>query len=1008
MVDINIRTIDGSQNQPLDEESGLYPGQTGAELTHIFPRAFEDGFNEPRGGGITLPPTLPNARNVSNAIAPQGNTIGNPLNASDWLWQWGQFLDHDLGLSEGTAITEMTPENEIFPIPLNPGSPENPEARDILYSERFPVILVGRIPAEADTGTEPGNPREVANEITSFIDGSNGYGSTNARAAAKRTDLGNSFFGVGRFGEVVEIDGRRFLQFFEDREVESIENEGGEEGQENEPIRVPLPPEGESPFDGKLLVANDSYGTDGVAFNGNGDPNNISGEILAPYNRNLSPNANPGARIPDNEDFISGDVRINEQTGLIAVHTLFIREHNFIADKVAFHLDAQDDPALNQAYAEYRDVYVPSLNLGFEPSEAQIRGEFIYEAARAVIAAKSQVITYQEFLPLLVGNESAEDLQTINPEILDPNIAVEFSGAAFRLGHTLISDQIVTIDSNGKSDISLQEAFFRPDLVSENGVDNVLLGLNYQESNDADHRIIDGVRNNLFGEPGNGGQDLVAINLQRGRELGIPSYVTVYNALNPDNPITTFEDLNPIFGAEVAALFVQAYANVEDIDLWIGGLAELPAEEGVLLGPTFSAIIGDQFARLRDYDSFFYTDRLENPDSFLSVVTNAIDLDLKNTGLSDIIRNHVANPELVPENAFVVPFQTEIDGTQESDAGLTGTEQADLINGQTGNDVIEAGDGDDIVFGDIGNDTLRGQAGADTLLGGVGNDVLSAQDSGDVLNGGEGNDAYNLTLAQITGGVEIVEESGTDSLNIVTEGGGESVNVFLNTPRPSTDGVGIKKSGTDLLIDINQDGILNPETDLTITNYFNEEGAAGSGTVEQVGNLTSEEIIQYTQSDSVANGSTVYRFFIPEEGVHFYTPDEGERDTIIDTLPRYEFEGASYVGAPQNEDLLTGAKPIYRFFNNNTGVHLYTIAEAERDAVLELPNYTYEGITYYGYETQQEGTQPLYRFYNPVVDAHFYTPNAAERDNVLATLPDYTLEGVDETGTAYYIQPLEI
>ena len=87
---------------------------------------------------------------------------------------------------------------------------------------------------------------------------------------------------------------------------------------------------------------------------------------------------------------------------------------------------------------------------------------------------------------------------------------------------------------------------------------------------------------------------------------------------------------------------------------------------------------------------------------------------------------------------------------------------------------------------------------------------------------------------------------------------------------------------------------------------------------------------------------------------------------------------------------------------------MYTIAEAERDAVLELPNYTYEGITYYGYETQQEGTQPLYRFYNPVVDAHFYTPNAAERDNVLATLPDYTLEGVDETGTAYYIQPLEI
>ena len=975
MVDINIRSIDGSENQPFDEERGIYPGQTGAELIHIFPRAFEDGFNEPRGGGLTLPSTLPNPRDVSNIIAPQGNVTGNPLNASDWLWQWGQFLDHDLGLSEGTAITEETPTNEIFSIPLNEG--------DLIYGTNFTEIRLGRIPAEAGTGTGPDNPREVGNEITSFIDGSNGYGSDNFRAAAKRSDLGNSFFGT----------------------TEIVNEETGEV------LRVPISdlvplPEGESPYDGKLLVANDSYGTNGVSFEGGSDPNNTSGEILAPYNRNGSPNANPGDRIPENQDFISGDIRINEQVGLIAVHTLFIREHNFVADKVAFHLDAQDNPALNQAYAEYRDVYVPSLNLGFEPTEAQIRGEFIYEAARAVIGAKSQVITYQEFLPILIGNEGAEDLQAIDPEILDPSIAVEFSGAAFRLGHTLISDQIATVDSNGMSSISLRDAFFRPDVVSQNGVDNVLLGLSYQESNNADHRIIDGVRNNLFGPPGNGGQDLVAINLQRGRELGLPSYVTVYNALNPDNPIESFEDLNPIFGEEVAALFVEAYENVEDIDLWLAGLAELPAEEGILLGPTFSAILGDQFARLRDYDSFFYTDQLENPDSFLSVVTNAIGLDLKNTGLGDVIANHVANPELVPENAFIVPFENEIDGTQESDTSLVGTELADLINGKTGNDVIEAGDGDDIVFGDIGNDTLRGQDGADSLVGGAGNDVLAAQGSGDVLNGGVGNDAYNFTLDQVTGGVQIVEEDGSDSINIVTEGGGESVNVSLTTPGPNR--FGIKKSGTDLLIDINQDGILNPDTDLTITNYFNEEGGAGSGTVEQIGNLTSEDIIEYTQSNPVANGSTVYRFFIPEEGVHFYTPDPGERDSIIANLPRYEFEGASYIGAPQNEDLLTGAKPIYRFFNNNTGVHLYTIAEAERDAVLELANYTYEGITYYGYETQQEGTQPLYRFYNPVIDAHFYTPNALERDSILENLPDYTLEGVDETGTAYYVQPLEI
>ena len=979
MVDINIRTIDGTENQPFDEERGIYPGEAGAPLIHVFSRAFEDGFNEPRGGGITLPSTLPNARDVSNIIAPQGNVTGNPLNASDWLWQWGQFLDHDLSISEGSNIL-VIPENEVQNANISIALNEN----DILFGPPpFNTIPLGRIPAEPGTGTGPNNPREVENEITAFIDGSNGYGSDVFRASAKRSDLGNSFFGVAR----------------------TLNEETGEI--EFTPIseNVPLPPEGESPFDGKLLVANDSYGTNGVTFANGSDPNNTSGEILAPYNRANSPNADPGDRVPNQQEFISGDVRINEQLGLIAVHTLFIREHNFIADKVAFHLDAGDDPALNQAYQEYRDVYVPSLNLGFEPTEAQIRGEFIYEAARTVIAAKSQVITYEEFLPLLIGNEGAEDLQVIDPEILDPTIAVEFSGAAYRLGHTLLSDNIRTVDTSGTDSISLRDAFFTPDVVSQNGADNILLGLSYQESNDADHRIVDGVRNNLFGPPGNGGQDLVAINVQRGRDLGLASYTTVYNSLNPDNPIDSFDDLNAIFGADVAALFVQAYENVGDIDLWLGGLAELPAREGVLLGPTFSAIVGDQFARLRDYDSFFYTDQLANQESFLNVVSNAIDSDTGNIRLSDIISNHVANPELVPENAFVVPFDNEISGTLESDSGnrvITGSEQADLIEALTGNDEVQAGEGDDIVFGEVGNDLLFGQAGADTLIGGQGDDTLVASGSGDMLNGGTNDDLYRLNLNSIDGSVEVFEESGNDVLDIFNESG--AVNISLSNPGPGR--AGIKKSARDLLVDINQDGILNPEDDLTIDNYFSETGAAGSGAIEQLGNLTSEEIIDYTLSEDITNGATVYRFFIPQQGVHFYTPSEVERDSIIENLPNYEFESASYVGVPEDEDLLTGAKPVYRFFNQDTGVHLYTVAEAERDAVLELPNYTYEGITYYGYETQQEGTVPLYRFYNTVADAHFYTPSQAERDSILENLPEYVLEGVDETGTAYYIQPL--
>ncbi len=776
MANIEIRTIDGSGNQPEDH------GRANDELIRLFDPTYEDGINEPRGGGIDQPLTLPNTRDISNIISPQGDITGNPLNASDWLWQWGQFLDHDLGLSEAS------PDGEVFNIPLQPG--------DILYGENFTSIPFTRVPAVEGTG-EGEVPRIPENELTSFIDGSNGYGSTIDVAAAKRSDLGNSFFGIAA-----------------------------------EEFDVPLPPEGQSPYNGKLIIANNNYGTNGELHDPpGGDPNNLSGEIIAPYNRHGSPNADP-IGIPDETEFISGDVRSNEQPGLTSIHTLLLREHNLIADKVAFHLDAGDDEALNQAYIQFRDEYVPSLGLDFEPTEQQIRGEFIYEASRAIIGAKSQVITYKEFLPLLIGNEGAEDLEVLDPERLDPRLSVEFSGAAFRLGHTLISDQLRTIDNDGLEEITLSDAFFNPSLISEGGVDKFLIGLNYQESNDIDNRVIDSVRNALFGPPGSGGQDLVAINLQRGRDLGIPSYVEVYESLFPDaTPIETFDDLIPLFGEEVTALFAEAYDNVDQIDLWLGGIAEIAGDHGGLLGPTFSAIIEDQFARLRDYDRFFYTDQLADPESFLSIVANAVDIDVENIRLADIIRNHVGNPELVPDDAFTIPFDNEIFGT-EADEQLTGTIQNDLINGQAGNDNILGNVGDDILFGGAGNDTVSGQAGNDTLFGGQGTDIL---------DGGIGDDVYEVGVAT-GGGTVIRDASGSDGLYLDAE---------ITFAAPSEGIIGLERQEADLIIDLDGNGILEPNNDLVITDFFSPaEIIPGSGFIETVGNLSGSDIVEaYSNSN---------------------------------------------------------------------------------------------------------------------------------------------------------------
>ena len=83
-----------------------------------------------------------------------------------------------------------------------------------------------------------------------------------------------------------------------------------------------------------------------------------------------------------------------------------------------------------------------------------------------------QVINYKEFLPVLLGENALSDYQGYNPEV-DGSISNEFSTAAYRLGYSLLSPTILRLNRNGKetSDghISLREAFFAPQLLTEQG-----------------------------------------------------------------------------------------------------------------------------------------------------------------------------------------------------------------------------------------------------------------------------------------------------------------------------------------------------------------------------------------------------------------------------------------------------------------------------------------------------------------------------------------------------------
>lgn len=100
------------------------------------------------------------------------------------------------------------------------------------------------------------------------------------------------------------------------------------------------------------------------------------------------------------------------------------------------------------------------------------------------------------------------------------------------------------------------------------------------------------------------GLDLAAINIQRGRDHGIPPYVAWRKPCGL-SPVNNWEDLDRVMSADTAGRLRATYNSVEDIDLYSAGLAEKPVRGG-LVGPTFACIIAQQFSNLRKGDRFWY------------------------------------------------------------------------------------------------------------------------------------------------------------------------------------------------------------------------------------------------------------------------------------------------------------------------------------------------------------------------------------------------------------------
>jgi peroxidase len=335
-----------------------------------------------------------------------------------------------------------------------------------------------------------------------------------------------------------------------------------------------------------------------------------------------------GNLLPQNASgmFSAGDIRANENVELTALQTLFVREHNYWAEKIA-------------------------------ASDSTLADEQIFQQARAFVIAEIQSITYNEWLPALLGR-GAMERYTGYDAATNPSVSNEFSTAAFRLGHSLLQDDVEFIGNDGRpvrDAVELADAFFNPALLSESGIDSLLKYAASAQAAEIDTQIVDGVRNFLITGHGGMALDLAALNIQRGRDHGLADYNATRVAYGLA-PVDSFDDITS--NVQLQQALEAVYADVDSIDLWVGGLAEDHAP-GSSVGELVQTIVADQFERLRDGDRFWYENVYSGRELHQLRNTHLADILQRNTTISNFQQDVFYMRSAVSGSVFKT-FQPEL------------------------------------------------------------------------------------------------------------------------------------------------------------------------------------------------------------------------------------------------------------------------------------------------------------------------------------------------------------
>jgi Ca2+-binding RTX toxin-like protein len=504
--------------------------------------------------------------------------------------------------------------------------------------------------------------------------------------------------------------------------------------------------------------------------------------------------------------FITGDGRGNENIALTMVHTVFHSEHNRLVADVHRLVNLLPTTEI----ADWTAV---------NPASGWDYGERLFQAARFVTEMEYQHLVFEEFarkvqpmINLFAGYHTE----------INAAISAEYAHAVYRFGHSMLTETVARTNADGShNDIPLLDAFLNPLAFNDGGAAGpldasqaagaIVRGMAWQVGNEIDEFVTEALRNRLLGLP----LDLATINLARGRSEGIPPLNEVRRQLFAATsnaalvPYESWSDLafglrhpesvvnfiaaygtHPTITGDLAARRAAAEAivagsptapedatdfmlgtggwadplrpstGVEEVDLWVGGLAEKQAPFGGLLGSTFNQVFETQLERLQDGDRLYYLLRTAGLNLLVQLEGNSFaELIMRNSDVENLPADAFSRPAYLFDLRFLGTsgaIQDDPNTTDHDESALlvrmpngtiryTGVEHV-VFGGTDDPNVVDrvwSSEGDDTLRGNGGRDVMEGGAGNDNFIGGEGDDILTDAFGDDVLKGGGGNDAMS-------------------------------------------------------------------------------------------------------------------------------------------------------------------------------------------------------------------------------------------------------------------------